>query len=323
MSEETKLCPFCGKPALISGQIASCSDENCEMFYVQLLDTETWQTRPIEDGLRARVAELEGILSGDPHLTATKDQREAWRLSAIRYADKVEAELQQAQSDAALDRMNCASWEQQAEDCMRREREIADERNTALSECDRLQHELDKAREELAGLKKAMALLAKRATQLSDENTDLIVNGWPQSASSGWILVSERMPADGPRVFVYDTACRDVFKAYHAPGLGWIEACAGEKLDDVLCWMPLPKLSALPETARRRFCLTCKYEPDWKHGCGKCKLALKDSGESGAVSLNLFNDPDEVLTGEGHRVMNCTGWEEKDTLPDGEEKGCD
>jgi hypothetical protein len=35
---------------------------------------------------------LAGILSGDPHLTATKEQRETWRLSAVLYANEVDTE---------------------------------------------------------------------------------------------------------------------------------------------------------------------------------------------------------------------------------------
>lgn len=42
--------------------------------------------------LIAEVRRLQATLDGDPHQTATPDQRRAWRLSAIRYADKVEAE---------------------------------------------------------------------------------------------------------------------------------------------------------------------------------------------------------------------------------------
>lgn len=43
--------------------------------------------------LIAEVRRLQATLDGDPHQTARPDQRRAWRLSAIRYADKVEAEL--------------------------------------------------------------------------------------------------------------------------------------------------------------------------------------------------------------------------------------
>ena len=57
-----------------------------------------------------------------------------WRCALLRLCD----ELEEARLDAWIDRMNCASWEQQAEDCMRREREMATE--------------LDKARGEIAAL---------------------------------------------------------------------------------------------------------------------------------------------------------------------------
>jgi len=38
--------------------------------------------------LKAENEVLKGILAGDPNLTATKEEREHWRLSAVRYADK-------------------------------------------------------------------------------------------------------------------------------------------------------------------------------------------------------------------------------------------
>lgn len=40
-----------------------------------------------------RIVELEATLDGDPHQTATPEQRQMWRRSAVRYADKVEAQL--------------------------------------------------------------------------------------------------------------------------------------------------------------------------------------------------------------------------------------
>ncbi len=43
--------------------------------------------------LIAEVRRLQATLDGDPYQTATPEQRRAWRRSAIRYADKVEAEL--------------------------------------------------------------------------------------------------------------------------------------------------------------------------------------------------------------------------------------
>ena len=55
------------------------------------------------DELEQRVERLEGVLSGDPNLTATKEQREMWRQSAVRYTDKCEIkikELEQQRDEA-------------------------------------------------------------------------------------------------------------------------------------------------------------------------------------------------------------------------------
>jgi len=53
MSNELKPCPFCGGNAVVNGDgNAECGD----CFVESLTD---WNTRPIEDALRARIAELE------------------------------------------------------------------------------------------------------------------------------------------------------------------------------------------------------------------------------------------------------------------------
>lgn len=70
-------------------------------------------------------------------------------------------------------------------------------------------------------------------------------------------------------------------------------------------------LKPLPETARRRYCQTCKYEPEWAGNSGRCKLSVIDFGADQATWLRRFPDTEEVITDEGNRVMNCTGWEEK------------
>ena len=81
-------------------------------------------------------------------------------------------------------------------------------------------------------------------------------------------------------------------------------------------WRDTIDRQRLPETARRRFRLTCKHEPEWGPGdskrLGKCKLALENYGDREAVQLSRFTNPDEVITFEGERVMNCTGWEPKE-----------
>lgn len=50
--------------------------------------------------LTARIAELEAALDGDPHMTATPEQRRAWRASAVQYADKLECELREMEHRA-------------------------------------------------------------------------------------------------------------------------------------------------------------------------------------------------------------------------------
>lgn len=61
-----KACPFCGKePELIkcSGyDEAHCINDNCELSHTHVpinLSRLGWQSRPIEDALTARIAELE------------------------------------------------------------------------------------------------------------------------------------------------------------------------------------------------------------------------------------------------------------------------
>lgn len=78
------------------------------------LDAAYWRSRAEAAEARlaerdAQVAALTATLDGDPHQTATPEQRRAWRASAIRYADKLEAQvaalqtaLQEANEDAAF-----------------------------------------------------------------------------------------------------------------------------------------------------------------------------------------------------------------------------
>lgn len=60
---ENKRCPFCGcktrvKHLSITGQnYIGCSNANCQMP-TMFLESD-WNTRPIEDALNARIAELE------------------------------------------------------------------------------------------------------------------------------------------------------------------------------------------------------------------------------------------------------------------------
>ncbi len=94
-----KPCPFCGEAVEINRkQWVDSEGYADDMIYVDcqnhnmIIRPDDWNNRPAEDGLRAEIERLKGILSGDPNLTETKEQREEWRLSAVRYGDKVEAE---------------------------------------------------------------------------------------------------------------------------------------------------------------------------------------------------------------------------------------
>jgi len=68
MSEELKPCPFCGKPADDRyNRLAKCSNKQCLMNYwieddADFYIRDDWNTRPIEDDLRKRIAELENRL---------------------------------------------------------------------------------------------------------------------------------------------------------------------------------------------------------------------------------------------------------------------
>ena len=60
MSEESRPCPFCG------GEAHECLDNHfdclnpgCPMAGARAIPLENWNTRPIEDALTARIAELE------------------------------------------------------------------------------------------------------------------------------------------------------------------------------------------------------------------------------------------------------------------------
>ena len=57
---ELKPCPFCGKEPAIDNNFAICVNDDCELSdYWSGLEDCSWNTRPIEDALTARIAELE------------------------------------------------------------------------------------------------------------------------------------------------------------------------------------------------------------------------------------------------------------------------
>ena len=57
---KVKTCPFCGKEPATRAGFAICINDDCEQSkYWSGLDIDEWNTRPIEDALHDRIAELE------------------------------------------------------------------------------------------------------------------------------------------------------------------------------------------------------------------------------------------------------------------------
>ena len=64
MSEELRPCPFCGEMPVTENNLVACANKSCPTYDnywtdPQILTIEQWNTRPIEDALNARIAELE------------------------------------------------------------------------------------------------------------------------------------------------------------------------------------------------------------------------------------------------------------------------
>ena len=78
MSEELKPCPFCGgMPKVndwtlkgITDKRCFCDNEKCPVYLSKTIAIDNWNTRPIEDALNARIAELEAEIE---RLTAHSD----------------------------------------------------------------------------------------------------------------------------------------------------------------------------------------------------------------------------------------------------------
>ena len=58
MTDEPKPCPFCGEIPETDGRLVRCYLMPCDARHFKM-PYESWQKRPIEDELEARIAELE------------------------------------------------------------------------------------------------------------------------------------------------------------------------------------------------------------------------------------------------------------------------
>ena len=60
---ELKKCPFCGSEAMNlyddDVEMVGCPNTDCVEFDAPMVNVASWQTRPLEDALKARIAELE------------------------------------------------------------------------------------------------------------------------------------------------------------------------------------------------------------------------------------------------------------------------
>ena len=65
--DELKACPFCGRQPYESGGYVSCHTELClanaDYHEPAIGPITDWNTRPIEDALNARIAELEAYVA--------------------------------------------------------------------------------------------------------------------------------------------------------------------------------------------------------------------------------------------------------------------
>jgi len=93
MSEELKACPFCGSNNIRPAQEESgviCRNCGTEGYH-------SWNTRPLEDALRARIAELEASDKYDTELTEKRFDEEAtlWKRIVERRDERIK-ELEDA-----------------------------------------------------------------------------------------------------------------------------------------------------------------------------------------------------------------------------------
>lgn len=69
MYGELKPCPFCGSEPTVTNEFddevlfyGCTKDIDCPLYDAPFVNLENWNTRPIEDVLQARIAELESLV---------------------------------------------------------------------------------------------------------------------------------------------------------------------------------------------------------------------------------------------------------------------
>jgi len=80
MSEELKRCPFCGEMPETDGRFVQCYLMPCDARHF-IMPVKSWQKRPIEDALNARIAKLVNLVEvqhdDNCHLADMCRQRDA------------------------------------------------------------------------------------------------------------------------------------------------------------------------------------------------------------------------------------------------------
>lgn len=85
---ELKPCPFCGNEPVVEGNLVACNNLNCpthDNYWTDpmIFTCDQWNTRPIEDALNKRIAELEAFIgkqieAGEKMFTFVIDATDAY-----------------------------------------------------------------------------------------------------------------------------------------------------------------------------------------------------------------------------------------------------
>ena len=92
MSEELRPCPFCGAMPMGQDDRYMCSTLGCVM-QEDTISAENWNTRPIEDALNSRIAELEAdnaefrqLIRDWSIVLDQNDEFQLWQVESVRQA---------------------------------------------------------------------------------------------------------------------------------------------------------------------------------------------------------------------------------------------